>query len=152
LPRHHGVAGRIADPLASADIMKTAASASVGSFSVGGYVPAPGQPPPPKPAALQSFANVLVQLRYAKGSPKPFRVKRLTDLGDDAAVGARLVLLDNETPAWGQWDKTAGAERLFAISKTDLLPGLTSRARVAVGVVAVGAVLGAFLVVRGRNA
>jgi outer membrane biosynthesis protein TonB len=162
---------------------KTVATASVGSFSGGGYVPKPGQPPPPKPAALQSFENLLVQLQYAKGSSKPFRVKHLTDLGDDPAVGARRVLLDYEIPAWGQWSKTGSGERLFAISKTDLLPGLTSPSEgklpgynvqlaadqkpasashswgvwlwvaiAAAGVVGVGAVIVAFLLVRRRKA
>jgi hypothetical protein len=160
---------------------KTVSTVSVGSFSGGGYVQAPGQPPPPKPAALQTFDNVLVQLKYAKGSSKPFRVKHLTDLGDDAAVGARRVLLDGEVPAWGQWSKTDSGERLFAISKTDLLPGLTAPSEgklpgynvqlvaqqtssshswgiwlwvaiAAAGVVGLGAVILAFLLVRRRNA
>jgi hypothetical protein len=159
---------------------KTVSSVSVGSFSGGGYVPAPGQPPSPKPASLQTVDNVLVQLKYAKGSSKPFRVKHLTDLGDDPAAGARRVLLDNEIPAWGQWSKTGSGERLFAISKTDLLPGLTAPSQgklpgydvqlvaqqsstshswgiwlwvavAAAGVVAVGAVIFAFLLVRRRR-
>jgi hypothetical protein len=108
---------------------KTVATASVGSFSGGGYKPAPGQPPPAKPAAPKSFDNVLVQIRYAADSSKPFRVKKLYDLGDDPSVGgARRVLLDGEVPAWGQWTKTSSGEALFAITKTQELPGLNAPA------------------------
>lgn len=108
---------------------KTVATASVGSFSGGGYKPAPGQPPPAKPAAPKSFDNVLVQIRYAAESSKPFRVKKLYDLGDDPSVGgARRVLLDGEVPAWGQWTKTSNGEALFAITKTQQLPGLNAPA------------------------
>jgi hypothetical protein len=108
---------------------KTVATASVGSFSGGGYKPAPGQPPPAKPAAPKSFDNVLVQIRYAAESSKPFRVKKLYDLGDDPSVGgARRVLLDGEVPAWGQWTKTSNGEALFAITKTQELPGLNAPA------------------------
>lgn len=99
---------------------------SAGSFSGGGYVPRPGQPPPAKPAPLNTFQNVLVQMHYAQGDSHPFRVKELTDLGDDPSVGAHKVLLDSETPAWGQWSTTSGGERLFQITKTQLLPGLTA--------------------------
>jgi hypothetical protein len=108
---------------------KTVATASVGSFSGGGYKPAPGQPPPAKPAAPKSFDNVLVQIRYAAESSKPFRVKKLYDLGEDPSVGgARRVLLDGEVPAWGQWTKTSNGEALFAITKTQELPGLNAPA------------------------
>ncbi|MCV7227259.1 hypothetical protein [Mycolicibacterium komossense] len=108
---------------------KTVSTASVGSFSGGGYKPAPGQPPPAKPAAPKSFENVLVQLRYTTGNSKPFRVKKLYDLGDDPSVGgARRVLLDGEVPAWGQWAKTTKGEDLFAITKTEQLPGLSAPA------------------------
>jgi hypothetical protein len=103
---------------------KSVSTASVGSFSGGGYKPAPGQPPPAKPVSPNSFENVLVQLRYTEGNSKPFRVKKLYDLGDDPSVGARRVLLDGEVPAWGQWTKTSKGEQLFAINKTEQLPGL----------------------------
>ncbi len=106
---------------------KTVATASVGSFSGGGYKPQPGQPPPAKPAAPKSFENVLVQLRYEGANSKPFRVKKLYDLGDDPTVGnQRRVLLDGEVPAWGQWTKTTKGEALFAIDKTQQLPGLNA--------------------------
>lgn len=98
---------------------------STGSFSGGGYRPGPGQPPPPKPKPPTTFDNVLVQLKYKDGESKPFRVKRLADLGDDPSVGGRRVLLDDETPAWGTWTKTAGGERLFEVTSTQQLPGLT---------------------------
>ncbi|KUI16244.1 hypothetical protein AU193_15880 [Mycobacterium sp. GA-1285] len=98
---------------------------STGSFSGGGYRPAPGQPPPPKPKPPTTFQNVLVQLKYKDGESKPFRVKTLADLGDDPSVGGHRVLLDEETPAWGRWTKTGGGERLFEITSTQQLPGLT---------------------------
>ncbi len=99
---------------------------STGSFSGGGYQPAPGQPPPPKPKPPTTFKNVLVQLKYKDGESKPFRVKTLADLGDDPSVGGHRVLLDEETPAWGRWTKTGGGERLFEITSTQQLPGLVA--------------------------
>ena len=98
---------------------------STGSFSGGGYTPAPGQPPPAKPVPPTTFKNVLVQLKYNDKLSKPFRVKTLADLGDDAAVGGHRVLLDDETPAWGTWSKTAGGERVFEVTSTQQLPGLS---------------------------
>ncbi len=98
---------------------------STGSFSGGGYQPAPGQPPPAKPAPPTSFKNVLVQLKYNDKLSKPFRVKTLADLGDDPTIGGRRVLLDDETPAWGTWTKTGGGERLFEVTSTQQLPGLS---------------------------
>jgi hypothetical protein len=97
---------------------------STGSFSGGGYQPAPGQPPPAKPAPPTTFKNVLVQLKYNDKSSKPFRVKTLADLGDDPSIGGHRVLLDDETPAWGTWSKTGGGERLFEVTSTQQLPGL----------------------------
>lgn len=98
---------------------------SAGSFTGGGYQPAPGQPPPVKPKQPTAFENVLVQLKYNDGVSKPFRVKTLADLGDDPSVGGHRVLLDGETPAWGTWTKTAGGERLFEVTSTQQLPGLS---------------------------
>lgn len=98
---------------------------STGSFSGGGYRPGPGQPPPPKPKPPTTFTNVLVQLKFKDGESKPFRVKKLADLGDDPSVGGHRVLLDDETPAWGTWSKTAGGERLFEVTNTQQLPGIT---------------------------
>jgi hypothetical protein len=69
---------------------------------------------------------VLVEMHYSTGTSQPFRVKQLTDLGQDPAVGAERVLLDEETPAWGTWAKTSSGERLFEITKSQQLPGLTA--------------------------
>ncbi len=98
---------------------------SVGSFSGGGFKPAPGQAPPQKPPALKTIKNALVQVKFTAGSSDPFRVSSLNDLGKDAAVsGATKVLLDGEVPAWGQWAKSAKGEDLFQITETQLLPGV----------------------------
>ncbi|MGO4446555.1 hypothetical protein AB4Z42_24735 [Mycobacterium sp. 2YAF39] len=101
---------------------------STGSFSGGGFKPAPGQPPPAKPAPLTTLKNVLVQLKYNDKLSKPFRVKTLADLGDDPSVGGHRVLLDEETPVWGTWSKTSGGERVFEVTSTNQLPGLTKPA------------------------
>ncbi|BBX00814.1 hypothetical protein BST36_00235 [Mycolicibacterium moriokaense] len=98
---------------------------SIGSFSGGGYQPTPGQPPPAKPVPPTTFKNVLVQLKYDDKLSKPFRVKTLADLGDDPSVGGHRALLDDETPVWGTWTKTAGGERLFEVTSTNQLPGIT---------------------------
>ena len=98
---------------------------SVGSFSGGGFQPAPGQAPPQKPERLNTTKNALVQIKYARGTSEPFRVSSLTDLGKDpAAKNSTKVLLDEEIPAWGEWSKTAAGEALFVISETQLLPGV----------------------------
>lgn len=101
---------------------------STGSFSGGGYVPVAGQQPPTEPTSPTSYQNVLVQLHFSTGTSQPFRLKQLTDLGSDPAVGAERVLLDQETPAWGTWSKTQDGERLFEVTKTQQLPGLTAPA------------------------
>jgi hypothetical protein len=98
---------------------------STGSFTGGGYQPTPGQPPPAKPLPPTTFKNVLVQLKYDDKLSKPFRVKTLADLGDDPSVGGHRALLDDETPVWGTWTKTAGGERLFEVTSTNQLPGIT---------------------------
>ena len=102
---------------------------STGSFSGGGYKPAPGQPPPAKPVPPKTFKDVLVQLKYTDKLSKPFRVKTLADLGDDPSVGGHRVLLDDETPVWGTWTKTGGGERLFEVTSTQQLPGLTEQSQ-----------------------
>jgi hypothetical protein len=99
---------------------------SVGSFSGGGYVPKPGQPPPPKPATPTTYKNVVVRFALGDKNYKPIIVKSVTDLGDDPAQKARKVLLDEETPAWGTWGQTKSGQRQFTVTLTDRLPGLTT--------------------------
>ena len=102
-----------------------ATNLSVGSFSGGGYQPAPGQAPPQKPAPVHTQKNVLVQIKVDRGQSEPFRVKSLTDLGKDPALNnATKVLLDEEVPAWGQWSKTDKGDAVFVINQTQLLPGI----------------------------
>ncbi|MGD9619978.1 MAG: hypothetical protein AB7G47_06770 [Mycolicibacterium sp.] len=103
-----------------------ASNVSVGSFSGGGYQPAPGQPPPNKPPVFKSIPKPLVQVSYSGGKSEPFRVSSLTDLGKDpTANGATKVLLDEEIPAWGEWVKSPkGDEQMFEITETQLLPGV----------------------------
>lgn len=97
---------------------------TVGSFTGGGYVPAKGQQRPTKPQTPPSKDNVLVRIAYANGISRPFRVKHLADLGDDAAVHARRVLIDGATSAWGRWTTAPGGEKEFDITMTLQLPGL----------------------------
>ena len=104
---------------------RPASDVSVGSFSGGGFQPAPGQAPPQKPAGLKTIKNALVQVKFASGTSDPFRVSLLNDLGkDDAVSGATKVLLDGEVPAWGQWVKSGKGEDMFQITETQLLPGV----------------------------
>lgn len=99
---------------------------SVGSFSGGGFQPAPGQDPPAKPAQLNITRNALVQVKFDRGTSEPFRVSSLTDLGKDpAAKTTTKVLLDEEIPAWGEWSKTPQGDAVFVISVTQLLPGVS---------------------------
>lgn len=102
------------------------ADVSVGSFSGGGYVPNPGQPLPPKPPALVSYANVLVRFDLAGVQYDPVVVRKVVDLGDDPETGARKVLLDEETPAWGRWGQSDSGRREFTVTSTQSLPGLTA--------------------------
>ncbi|BBY63318.1 hypothetical protein [Mycolicibacterium helvum] len=103
---------------------------SVGSFSGGGFKPAPGQAPPQKPAPLNITKNPLVQITFDRGTSAPFRVRSLTDLGSDPAVGNMTrVLLDGEIPAWGKWSKDDHGAALFQISRTQLLPGIDAPAQ-----------------------
>jgi len=99
---------------------------SVGSFSGGGFQPAPGQAPPQKPVKLNTTKNALVQVKFDRGTSEPFRVSSLTDLGKDpSAKNTTKVLLDEEIPAWGEWSKTSTGEALFVITTTQLLPGVS---------------------------
>jgi hypothetical protein len=102
------------------------ADVSVGSFSGGGYVPKPGQPPPPKPPALVSYPNVLVRFDLAGVQYDPVVVRKVVDLGDDPETGTRRVLLDVETPAWGSWGQSDSGRREFTVTSTQSLPGLTA--------------------------
>jgi hypothetical protein len=107
-----------------------ATNLSVGSFSGGGFEPAPGQAPPQPPASLNTQKNVLVQVKFDRGTSAPFRVKTLTDLGADPVVNnTTKVLLDEEIPAWGQWSKTDKGEALFVINQTQTLPGINPPAQ-----------------------
>lgn len=107
-----------------------ATNVAVGSFSGGGFKPAPGQAPPQKPAKLTTNKGALVQVKFDRGASEPFKVKSLTDLGPDATMkGATKVLLDGEIPSWGQWSTTAGGEKLFVINETQLLPGVNPPAQ-----------------------
>lgn len=102
-----------------------ASNLAVGSFSGGGYQPAPGQPAPTKPPKLNTVKNPLVQVKYDQGSSDPFRMKSLVDLGKDPSRGeATKVLLDGEIPAWGEWTKSPQGEPLFVIAATQQLPGV----------------------------
>ncbi|MFB1298293.1 hypothetical protein ACAG24_022520 [Mycobacterium sp. pW049] len=98
---------------------------SVGSFSGGGYQPAPGQPPPAKPAPATVIKNVVVRFNLGAQQYKPIKVASVVDVGDDPTVGAHQVLLDGEVPVWGAWqpDSTNG-QRVFEVNKTQTLPGL----------------------------
>lgn len=102
------------------------ADVSVGSFSGGGYVPKPGQPRPPKPPALASYADVLVRFDLAGVQYDPVVVRKVVDLGDDPETGTRRVLLDEETPAWGSWGQNDSGRREFTVTSTQSLPGLTA--------------------------
>jgi hypothetical protein len=98
---------------------------SVGSFSGGGYQPAPGQTPPQKPAEPASIKNALVRVKFTQGASDPFRVTSLTDLGKDPSLNnATKVLLDGEVPAWGEWSKNDNGEAMFDITETQLMPGI----------------------------
>jgi hypothetical protein len=100
---------------------------AVGNFFGGGYVPAPGQPPPAPPAVV-NYRDVPVQVKYTNATYQPFVVNRIVDVGDDPAVGGRKVLLDGVTPAWGQWVQTPDGQRQFEVHKTQQFPGMEAPA------------------------
>lgn len=104
--------------------VNTAVDVAVGTFFGGGYVPALGLPLPPPPPPVLRYDNVPVQVRYSDATYEPFRVRRIIDVGDDARVGERKVLLDGATPAWGAWTQTPSGERQFEVHKTQQFPGL----------------------------
>ena len=97
---------------------------AVGNFFGGGYFPGPGLPPPPPPPPVVRYDNIPVQVKYTNATYKPFRVKRIVDVGPDPAVGEQKVLLDGVTPAWGEWKETETGERQFEVHKTQTFPGM----------------------------
>ncbi len=99
------------------------AQVAVGSMFGGGYVPAPGQPPPAPPPIVK-YNDVPVQVKYSNATYKPFVVRKIVDVGDDPVVGERKVLLDGVTPAWGQWTQTESGDRQFEVHKTQQFPGM----------------------------
>ena len=92
----------------------------------GGYVPGPGSaPPPPPPPPEVPYDNVVVEVKYSNADLQAVRVPLIIDVGDDPSVGgARKVLLDGATPAWGAWTQTATGERQFEVYKTQQFPGM----------------------------
>lgn len=107
-----------------ANAVNTVAAVAVGSMFGGGYYPGYGMPPPPPPPPVVRYDNVPVQVRYSDATYQPFRVQRIVDVGQDAVVGARKVLLDGVTPAWGEWKQAPSGERMFEVNKTQQFPGL----------------------------
>ena len=105
------------------DAAGAATNVAVGSFFGGGYIPAPGQPPP-SPARVTTIDNVPVAVKYANAQFKPFVVQKLVDVGDDPQYGEHKVLLDGVTPAWGQWTQTDTGAPQFEVHKTQQFPGL----------------------------
>jgi hypothetical protein len=79
----------------------------------------------PPPA---SIPDVVVVLDNSSMRSKPFRVGKITDLGEDPDVGERKVLLDGGTPAWGHWTQTTTGGRQFEIEKTQQFPGIDAPA------------------------
>jgi hypothetical protein len=79
--------------------------------------------PPP-----ESYTEVPVVVDYSGVRYKPFRVGKITDVGEDPNVGERKVLLDDGTPAWGVWTQTSTGERQFEIHKTQQFPGIDAPA------------------------
>jgi hypothetical protein len=75
-----------------------------------------------------SDTDVPVVVDYSAARYKPFRVSKITDIGDDPNVGERKVLLDDATPAWGVWTQTSTGERQFEVHKTQQFPGIDAPA------------------------
>jgi hypothetical protein len=71
-----------------------------------------------------SDTDVRVVVDYSAVRYKPFRVGKITDMGEDPNVGERKVLLDDATPAWGVWTQTSTGERQFEVHKTQQFPGI----------------------------
>lgn len=90
----------------------------------GGRDPGPGQPPPPPPPALAEYNDTCVAVHYTDAQFKPFRVRKLVDVGDDPQYGERKVLLDGVTPAWGLWSQSTDCATQFVVHKTQSLPGV----------------------------
>lgn len=75
-----------------------------------------------------SDTDVPVVVDYSAVRYKPFRVGKITDIGEDPDVGERKVLLDDATPAWGVWTQSSTGERQFEIHKTQQFPGIDAPA------------------------
>lgn len=75
-----------------------------------------------------SDTDVRVVVDYSGVRYKPFRVGKITDIGEDPNVGERKVLLDDATPAWGVWTQTSEGERQFEVHKTQQFPGIDAPA------------------------
>lgn len=75
-----------------------------------------------------SDTDVRVVVDYSAVRYKPFRVGKITDIGEDPNVGERKVLLDDATPAWGVWTQTSTGERQFEVHKTQQFPGIDAPA------------------------
>jgi hypothetical protein len=75
-----------------------------------------------------SDTDVRVVVDYSAVRYKPFRVGKITDIGEDPNVGERKVLLDDATPAWGVWTQTSEGERQFEVHKTQQFPGIDAPA------------------------
>ncbi len=75
-----------------------------------------------------SETDVPVVVDYSAVRYKPFRVSKITDIGEDPNVGERKVLLDDATPAWGVWTQTSTGERQFEVHKTQQFPGIDTPA------------------------
>ncbi|OBI81965.1 hypothetical protein [Mycobacterium sp. E740] len=102
---------------------------AVGNFFGGGYYPGPGLPPPPPPPPVRTLADVPVQVKYTDATYQPIVVRKLVDVGPDpAAGGARKVLLDGVTPAWGEWKQNESGLPQFEVHETQSFPGMEAPA------------------------
>ena len=75
-----------------------------------------------------SDTDIPVVVDYSAVRYKPFRVGKITDIGEDPNVGERKVLLDDSTPAWGVWTQSPTGERQFEVHKTQQFPGIDAPA------------------------
>jgi len=97
---------------------------TAGVINGGGRDPGPDRPPPLPPPAPTEYPNACVAVHYSNAQYKPFIVRKVVDVGDDAQYGEHKVLLDGVTPAWGAWAQSADCGTQFEVHKTQLLPGV----------------------------